>query len=166
MTRCPECGQSFCQLHGRRGVGVCTKGVLRRTIGRILKSATLIVALICLAGWWEQSSTGSPDNILGTLPGEIIALISPDGQWLASGGFDGSVGIWDVTRRKVETTLEGKRGPVYGLACSPDGTLLATACFDGTVTLWDTKSWGVRREFQADSTGLRSLAFSPAGTLL
>ena len=46
-------------------------------------------------------------------------------------GIDGSIAIWDMTRRKIEEVLEGERGPVFDLACSPDGSILAAAHVEG-----------------------------------
>ena len=77
---------------------------------------------------------------VGTSPDTIMALaISPDGRWVASGEYRGSVTIWDITRRKIESRLEGKKAPssTWRLA---QRSILAAAQFDKTVTIWDTKS--------------------------
>src|SRR6478752_7577873 len=104
------------QTNMERGPSVSTNRYLRSTTGWILRYATVIVAIICLGSWWEQGSTPNPNNVVGTRPDMIIALASsPDGRWLASGGYHGSVTIWDMTRRKMERALESKAGPLFGL---------------------------------------------------
>jgi WD40 repeat protein len=136
-------------------------------IGQILKSGTLVAAVICLAGWWEQGSTESPDNVLVALPDMIISVASsPDGRRLASGNYHGSIIHYDLLGRKSCRLPEGKGGPVWDLAWSPDGSMLAAAYPDGSFTLCDTRSWNVRRELQADPRSVRCLSFSPDGTLL
>jgi WD40 repeat protein/energy-coupling factor transporter ATP-binding protein EcfA2 len=66
--------------------------------------------------------------------------ISPDGRWLASGGFDNTVRLWDLTAADPSATpvvLRGHEGGVYTLAISPDGRWLASGSGDSTVRLWD-----------------------------
>ncbi len=62
---------------------------------------------------------------------------SPDGQWLASGGHDTTVKLWDVATGRPTRTLEGHESLVVDLAFSPDGTRLASSSYDKTVRLWD-----------------------------
>ena len=65
---------------------------------------------------------------------------SPDNRWLASGGSDDVIKIWDLATGNVLRTLFGHTSHVNALAISPDGTLLASgglvSCYSG---------WPVRR---------------------
>ena len=65
--------------------------------------------------------------------------IAPDGTWLASGGDDGSVRIWDPATGQQRATLTGHAGPVTAVAIAPDGTWLASAggVATGSVRIWD-----------------------------
>ncbi|MFD8543255.1 WD40 repeat domain-containing protein [Streptomyces sp. NPDC059649] len=72
---------------------------------------------------------------------------SPDGRWLAAGGADGAIQLWETpsARSGGEATplgapLTGHVGPVYGVEFSRDGRYMATCGADGTVRLWDTYS--------------------------
>jgi WD40 repeat protein len=67
---------------------------------------------------------------------------SPDNRWLASGGKDNLIKIWDLANGNVLRTLYGHSGNVNALAVSPDGKLLASGSGDindkrdlGTFTL-------------------------------
>ena len=63
--------------------------------------------------------------------------IAPDGSWLASGGDDGSVRIWDPVTGEQRAALAGHAGPVTAVAIAPDGTWLASGGDDGSVRIWD-----------------------------
>lgn len=109
----------------------------------------------------------SPDH-------EVMSLaFSPDSRSLASGGFDGTLALWDVnSRRLVWPAARAHRFSVAALAFSPDGKILAsaavgTADFDDAVRLWDTQSG---RELLPALTGhsgpVGALGFSPDGKML
>src|SRR5947208_3550911 len=135
LLSCPESRRGDSRALAPRGVSVSSGKVPRLSVGRLVRSVTMIVALITLVAWWDYGSTTSVENVLGTHPDKITAMtLSADGRWLASGGYHGSVVIWDVARRKIETDQEGERGPVFGLDWSRDGSSLAAVHFDGTVT--------------------------------
>jgi WD40 repeat protein len=55
---------------------------------------------------------------------------SPDNRWLASGGKDNVIKIWDVANGNVLRTLYGHGSNVNALAVSPDGKLLASGSGD------------------------------------
>jgi WD40 repeat protein len=62
---------------------------------------------------------------------------SPDGRWVASGGEDNTVRLWDATTRELRRTFRGHTSVVSRVAFSPDGKRLASASFDTTVKVWD-----------------------------
>src|SRR5258705_2401553 len=55
---------------------------------------------------------------------------SPDNHWLASGGKDNVIKIWDLATGSVLRTLYGHTSNVNALAVSPDGKLLASGSGD------------------------------------
>ena len=94
---------------------------------------------------------------------------SPDGKTLASGSFDNSVKLWDVSTGKNTATLAEHAEAVYCVAFSPDGKTLASA--GGTASLGEIKLWDVAAgKLLADLPGhakrVIAVAFSPDGAIL
>jgi WD40 repeat protein len=98
---------------------------------------------------------------------------SPDGRVLASGGFDGTLAIWDVrAARLARPAIAAHREAVQALAFSPDGTTLAsaavgTADFDANVRLWDVATGRpLVPALGGHESPVRALAFGPDGQTL
>ena len=100
------------------------------------------------AGWPPAARTGRCGSgmrppgrngaILTGHTGEVEAVaVAPDGSWLASGGGDGTVRIWDVATGQERAVLTGHTGGVMAVAVAPDGSWLASGGGDGTVRIWD-----------------------------
>ena len=71
--------------------------------------------------------------------GVTAVAISPDGKWVASGGYDNEIQIWDLeTRQKVERlpSLTGHTRRIRSIVFSSDGKRLVTTSDDGTAILW------------------------------
>jgi WD40 repeat protein len=74
--------------------------------------------------------------------GEVLCVVySPDGKYLASGGTDQTVRIWDAATGEFLFKLPGHTKEVYGVAFSPDGTKLASAA--GVGSPGEVKVWAV-----------------------
>ena len=63
-------------------------------------------------------------------------VFSPDGKTLASGNYDKTVKVWDVSERRELATLKGHSEFVGTAVFSPDGKTLASGSWDETVKLW------------------------------
>lgn len=102
-------------------------------------------------------------NVL-QIGGVDAVAFSPDGQWLASGGWDNKIKLWEVATGQEVRTLAGHTDAVRAVAFSPDGRWLASgSLLDGTVKLWEVATGSNVRTF-AGLTG--AVAFSPDGNLL
>ena len=64
---------------------------------------------------------------------------SPDGQTLASAGYNAMIHLWDVDTENIRKTLAGHTGDVFGVAFSSDGQMLVSGSRDGTVLVWDLR---------------------------
>ncbi|KAG7403030.1 Vegetative incompatibility protein HET-E-1 [Fusarium oxysporum f. sp. rapae] len=74
--------------------------------------------------------------VLQTLEGHkhsvSSVVFSNDGKLIASGSYDGTVKIWNITTGEKERTLEGHRGRVSSGVFSNDGTLVTSGSEDET----------------------------------
>ncbi len=100
--------------------------------------------------------------------------LSPDGRWLASGGADGSVLLYDIVASKVLAELKqgGHSAAVTDLVFHPNEFLLASGSLDGTVKFWDLESFAqVSSSSSSSASGgylgpVRKVAFHPEGRAL
>ncbi len=94
--------------------------------------------------------------------------VAPDGTWLATGGEDRTVRIWDMATGTLTRALTGNPGLVGAVAISPDGAWLATAprVLSGRVQIWDAATGTPTSRLPGRLSMVRSVAVSPDGTWL
>lgn len=95
-----------------------------------------------------------PDRILRVGHSEIVEALafSPDGKWLASGGNDRTIIVWNLSSGREEFRFEpykGKAAPqqyslnkqaISGLTFNPDGTRLVSVEVAGAVKVWNLQT--------------------------
>ena len=184
---------------------------LRRQISAVI----LLLAVICapvrgLAQSKEQEKRGigiqpaptpTPASVAPASPGDKPELIlqtghtrsanavafSPDNRWLASGGKDNVIKIWDLATGNVLRTLYGHTSNVNALAVSPDGKLLASGsgdindkrdlgtftqggvvggAEDNTVRIWSVETGRQLQVFRGHGLPVGAVAFSNDGRSL
>ena len=94
--------------------------------------------------------------------GPVMAVaIASDGTWLATGGSDGSVRLWDAATGQLRATLTGHTGEVFAVAIAPDGTWLATGGRGGPVRLWDADTGQPRGILPVEIGWMSAVAIAP-----
>ena len=134
-------------------------------------------ALAARLGLAAHRITGTPDTLLSalatTVAGHTQAVssvaFSQNGHLMATGSFDHTAALWNVTdpRHPVQlAVLKGHTDLVAAVAFSPDGRTLATAGRDQVIRLWDVATGGQTAMLTGHTDTIYSVAFSPDGRTL
>ena len=103
--------------------------------------------------------------------GKIFAMVlSPDGKWLAAGGwFPGTrkesfaVRLYDFSSGHLVALLRGHDNGVSSLAFSPDGRHLISGSGDNTAILWDVEARQLKHRLTAHRGPIYGVGFTPDG---
>jgi WD40 repeat protein/serine/threonine protein kinase len=95
-----------------------------------------------------------------------VAFSPPDGRYLASGGIDRALRLWDRDTGNEIQAFYGHGGLVRGLAFSPDGSWLLSASDDHSLKLWEIASGRSLADFHGHESFATCVAFSPDGRLV
>ena len=83
--------------------------------------------------------TGKPRRRIPNAHSGIVAVarFSMDDRWIASGGSDNVVRLWDAATGDLKETLIGHTAMVNDVAFCPDRKRLASAGWDQTILVWE-----------------------------
>ena len=96
---------------------------------------------------------------------DAVAL-SPDGQIIAGGSKDNTIGLWKLSTGEKLRTLWGHTSAVIALAISSDGEIIASGSEDNLIKLWQLSTGQELGTLLGHSDRIRSLAFSRDGQVL
>jgi WD40 repeat protein len=86
---------------------------------------------------WRRPKDAQKFRLMAVARKEVLAVAaSSNGKWLATGGDDGRIKIWNVANGKLAKNLNGHKGAIHSLKFSGDNTLLASAAADKTLRVW------------------------------
>ena len=143
--------------------------------GKLLIGTGWIVPPIRL---WDPA-TGKELPPLGILPGgeghgPKCLAVSSDGKYLATGGMDRIVRLWDLAARKEVRQFLGQEGSIWSVAFSPDSKSIAAVTAvgkhifgangtDRNIRLWEVATGRLRQKFVGPAEGSWSVTWSPDG---
>ncbi|NEQ65241.1 MAG: hypothetical protein F6K21_07040 [Symploca sp. SIO2D2] len=100
-------------------------------------------------------------NQFDTAQGQVNSVsVSPNGQYLATAGENGTTGLWDLSGQKL-AQFNSHQGEIYSVSFSPDGRYLATAGEDSTTGLWEMSEQKLLVQFPTNQGRVYSVSFSP-----
>ncbi|MEZ4646747.1 MAG: protein kinase [Chloroflexota bacterium] len=86
---------------------------------------------------------------------------SPDADYLAAAGSDGSVRVWDAWSGEATGLWEGHEYGISAVAWSPGGEYVASCGGDARVLLWDVATGQIAQEWPFRETAVVSLDWHP-----
>src|SRR3954454_19814871 len=88
---------------------------------------------------------------------------SPDSRWLASGGEDGALRLWDLGRREEARSWARLPDSVETVAFALDGSLLVAGLANGSIMAFPPTGQQARWEERAHANGVRAVLPHPDG---
>jgi WD40 repeat protein len=92
--------------------------------------------------------------------------LSPDGQTVLTGSYDGTARLWDLATGEPLQVLTGHSEHVVCVAWSPDSGRVATGSWDGTARIWNPATGECVAVLKGHSGWVSSVAWSPDGVHL
>jgi WD40 repeat protein len=113
---------------------------------------------------WDVGPTATLPVLRGHESFVYPVVFSPDGRWIASGGWDekDQVRLWDAATGEQCASLQHPHS-VRCLAFSPDGTWLASAGDSDELRIWDAVTARLRKRIPVSAGTLETLVVHPDG---
>jgi WD40 repeat protein len=108
-----------------------------------------------------------------TLEGHAFSIwavaFSPDSQLLASGSFNSTAKLWDISTEALQgnpsknslQATNSHSGTIGVVEFSVDGTMLASGSIDKTVKLWNVMTGALHQTLEGHSDFIWTVKFSP-----
>jgi WD40 repeat protein/uncharacterized caspase-like protein len=122
-----------------------------------------------IGGWDGTVVLQSPTQrqTLSGHSGSVLALaFSATGNWLASGGDEGTIRLWEGDTGRAEQTLTGHQGRITSLAFSPDERQLLSGSADQTAILWDLTTGQPLHTLTDHPDEVTAVAWGPRGNVI
>ena len=114
---------------------------------------------------FRDMATGvETDSVDGPLVHAV--RFDPSGRYVAFGGSDNTIYVYDVQQREMRWELSGHKDRINSLAIHPDGDILASGSFDDAIRLWSMETGQALAELRDEISGTSALEFSPDGKIL
>ncbi len=115
----------------------------------------------------EESAPGLqlPDTLTGHIDSVTSLSFSPDSTLLASGSYDSTIIIWNLTDGSIVQKMN-HGDKVRAVSFAPAGDTLASGGNDKLVKLWDSKTGKSINTFRGLTDRVYSIEFAPGGQMI
>jgi WD40 repeat protein len=131
---------------------------------RLLAPGLLLLLVRLILGSFQAAETTMtrPELVLQTGHSWSVNCVAfaPGGQWLASGGADNTIRLWDVATGRELRALTGHTGYINSLSLTRDGQLLASGSNDLTIKIWNVFTGREMRSLNGHTASVQAVAFS------
>ncbi|KAK9242641.1 hypothetical protein V1506DRAFT_479838 [Lipomyces tetrasporus] len=104
---------------------------------------------------------------------KCLAVDSQESDWIASGGLDRKVLLWDLNKGEEKLQIdvgkkgENQKGSIYALGTGgPGGSIVGSGGPDSIVRLWDPRSGDNLLDFVGHTGNIRAILINKAGNLV
>jgi len=87
---------------------------------------------------WETATGRLHVDYLGHQAGVQSVAVTPDGWYVVSGDWDGTVKVWETATGRLHVDYLGHQAGVQSVAVTPDGRYVVSESADRTVQVWET----------------------------
>jgi hypothetical protein len=131
----------------------------------------VLVAVLTGAGVWGQGPAKEFREIGSHANGVASVHYSPDGKWLASGGGDKIVRVWEINSGKKLREFKGPSSYTLSVRFSPNGKILAAAGYESSgathpIYLYDLTTGKDLGKLAGHGQGIRRVVYTPDGKQL
>ncbi len=127
------------------------------------KSDLFVVQRDGIVAIYNAESGVSFEDFIGHERFNGIATYDPLNGWLALGGDDGTIHVWDTLERTALAVISAHQGEITQLAFSPDGTRLVSSGADNNNYLWDWRNRQQLNTFSNNGVATIRIAYHPSG---
>ncbi|XP_042904814.1 periodic tryptophan protein 2 homolog [Parasteatoda tepidariorum] len=138
------------------------------------------IAFNCYGDWIALGSAGIGQLVVWEWQSEAFVLkqqghfnnlqclsYSPDGMYIATGGEDGKVKLWDTYTGFCVVTFSEHSSSIKGVTFSQNGKVVLSASVDGTIRAFDLNRYRNFRTFTSPKpTQFSCLAIDPSGEII
>jgi eukaryotic-like serine/threonine-protein kinase len=158
--------QDLAVLHGHMGVvdGVAFAPGARR-LATVSGRSLVAGAGDGTVRVWDVDPRATLPVLRGHTSHVYPVCYSPDGRWIASGGWDNTVRLWDARTGEACGPPWDNGDLVKTLALSPDGSQLVSARQD-RLQFWEVATGRRLKEIQVPAPNILALEFHPDGATL